>query len=386
VTAGVTELAIYIHWPFCLSKCPYCDFNSHVAETVDHSQWRRALLAELAHFAGQMPGRVVTSIFFGGGTPSLMEPATAAALIDAVTGHWSIDSDLEITLEANPTSVERAQFQALRTAGVNRVSIGVQALDNDALAFLGRGHDRLEAIDAIEAANSIFPRSSFDLIYARPGQTPESWSSELREALALAAEHVSLYQLTIERGTPFYAAHRSGEFKVPDEDLSVALYEITQEGCDAAGLPAYEISNHARPGAESRHNLTYWRGGDYVGVGPGAHGRLTNGFSVTATEQVPGPANWLEAVEKNGHATRRAELLDHRTRIEEVIMMGLRLHRGISRQEFHARHSLELEDVIEPRRLRRLLDADFLEIDEAGLRATRAGRLKLNAVLAEMLS
>ncbi|MBT5046976.1 MAG: coproporphyrinogen III oxidase [Rhodospirillaceae bacterium] len=379
------ELAIYIHWPFCLSKCPYCDFNSHVAESVDHDHWREALLTELAHYAAQTAGRPVTSIFFGGGTPSLMAPSTAAALIDSVAQHWPVAGDLEVTLEANPTSVEMGQFQDLRAAGINRVSIGVQALDNDALVFLGRGHDRREAMDAVGLANKIFPRTSFDLIYARPGQTLEGWRRELGEALAMAGEHLSLYQLTIERGTPFYSAHRNGDFDIPDDDLGVALYDLTQEMCEAGGLPAYEISNHARPGAECRHNLTYWTGGDYVGVGPGAHGRLTRNDITLATEQIPGPTNWLAAVNKDGHATRRADPLDHRARIEEVLMMGLRLPRGISRQAFLTRQSMELEDVVEPRRLRRLLDADYLEIDEDGLRATAAGRLRLNAVLAELL-
>ena len=386
VTDGKDHLAVYIHWPFCLSKCPYCDFNSHVAETVDHDRWRAALLAELAHYAVQTTGRTIGSIFFGGGTPSLMTPATAAALIDAIAKHWAVASDVEITLEANPTSVETARFRDLRSAGINRVSIGVQALDNDALAFLGRGHDRREAVEAVTLANNLFPRTSFDLIYARPGQTVAGWRGELAEALTMAGEHLSLYQLTIERGTPFFAAHRGGDFKIPDDEVGVALYELTQEMCDAAGLPAYEISNHARPGAECRHNLTYWTGGDYVGIGPGAHGRLTQPAGVMATEQIPAPANWLDAVEKDGHATRRADPLDHRTRIEEILMMGLRLHRGIARQDFFERQSLELEDVMEPRRLRRLLDADYLVIDEGGLRATAAGRLRLNAVLAELLA
>ena len=383
---GIDALAVYIHWPFCLSKCPYCDFNSHVTEAVDHDRWRAALLAELTHYAGQLPGKTVTSIFFGGGTPSLMAPATAAALIEAVAGHWSVASDLEITLEANPTSVEIARFKDLRSAGVNRVSIGVQALDNAALAFLGRGHDRSEALEAVTLAHGVFPRTSFDLIYARPGQTPPQWRDELTEALAMAGEHLSLYQLTIERGTPFFTAHRSGDFQTPDDDTGAALYELTQEMCDAAGLPAYEISNHARPGAACRHNLTYWTGGDYVGIGPGAHGRITGPAGVAATEQIPAPTNWLEAVEAEGHATRKSDPLDPRTRIEEILMMGLRLHSGISRQVFWAQQSLELEDVIEPRRLRRLLDADYVKIDEAGLRATAEGRLRLNAVLAELLA
>lgn len=379
-------IALYIHWPFCLSKCPYCDFNSHVAGSIDHDQWRNALLAELKYYAAQTPGRPITSIFFGGGTPSLMEPSTAAALIDAAAKHWPISRDLEITLEANPTSVEMSRFRDLRSAGINRVSVGVQALDNEALAFLGRGHDLAEAIDAVALANSIFPRTSFDLIYARPDQTTDGWARELRQALSLAGDHLSLYQLTIERGTPFFTAHRGGDFLIPDEELGAALYDVTQDICDAAGFPAYEISNHARRGSECRHNLTYWTGGEYVGVGPGAHGRVTNNGTLYATEQIPAPVNWLDAVERDGHATRRADPLDHRTRIEEVLMMGLRLQSGISRRDFLMRQSLEIEDALEPRRLRRLLDADYLIIDEEGLRATAAGRLRLNAVLAELLA
>jgi len=386
VTGDADALAVYVHWPFCLSKCPYCDFNSHVADAVDHARWRDALLAELAHYAAETAGRTVTSLFFGGGTPSLMEPATAAAVIEAVAGHWRAADDLEITLEANPTSVEAARFRDLGAAGVNRVSIGVQALDDAALRFLGRGHSVEEARRAVDLARTIFPRASFDLIYARPGQTVESWERELTEAISLAGEHLSLYQLSIERGTPFFAAHRGGAFALPDEDAGAALYDATQETCEAHGLPAYEISNHARPGAECRHNLVYWTGGDYVGVGPGAHGRLTLAGEPVATEQVPGPANWLDAVAAQGHATRRREPLGWPARIEEMLMTGLRLRAGIARDTFLARTGIELEDAMEPRRLRRLLDGGFLVLDARGLRATGEGRVRLNAVLAALLA
>ena len=379
-------LAVYVHWPFCLSKCPYCDFNSHVGESVDHVRWRAALLAELAHYAAEMPDRTVVSLFFGGGTPSLMAPATAAAVIDAVARHWRVADDIEITLEANPTSVEAARFRDLRRAGVNRLSIGVQALDNAALAFLGRGHDRAEALAAVTLAQRDFPRTSFDLIYARPGQTVAAWEAELTEALRLAGGHLSLYQLTIERGTPFYAAHRSGAFAVPDDEAGAALYEATQALCAAAGQPAYEISNHARPGEECRHNLVYWTGGDYVGIGPGAHGRLTLARGTEATEQIPSPAGWLAAVEARGHATRRRDALDARTRIEEIVMTGLRLTNGLAGDRFAARTGQSLEDALDPARLDRLVAAGYLEIDARGLRATAEGRLRLNAVLRELLA
>ena len=386
MTGASRDLGVYIHWPFCLSKCPYCDFNSHVADAVDHDRWRGALLAELSHYAAKVPGRNVVSIFFGGGTPSLMAPATCAALIDAVAGHWSVSDDLEITLEANPTSVEAGRFRDFQAAGVNRLSIGVQALDNDALRFLGRGHDRTQAVEAVSLAASLFPRTSFDLIYARPDQTIEDWETELSEALAMAPSHLSIYQLTIERGTPFYAAHRRGEFHIPTEELGSALYEATQELCDAHGLPAYEISNHAQPGSECRHNLVYWTGGDYVGVGPGAHGRLTLEETVFATEQIPGPANWLDSVAKDGHGTRRSDRIGAGARLEEVLMMGLRLRDGLTRDAFQAATGLEVEDALEPRRLRRLIDADYLTLDSRGLRATPEGLIRLNAVLASLLA
>ncbi|HLO76499.1 MAG TPA: radical SAM family heme chaperone HemW, partial [Magnetospirillum sp.] len=291
---------IYIHWPFCLSKCPYCDFNSHVAASIDQPRWRAALLAELEHFAQAKPGATVTSIFFGGGTPSLMEPATAGALIERVAALWPTAPGLEITMEANPSTVEAGRFRDFRAAGVGRLSLGVQALDDQSLKFLGRRHDAGEALAALGVAGRLFPRFSFDLIYARPGQSPAAWRAELARALSLAGDHLSMYQLTIEDGTAFAPAHARGDFELPSEDDQAAMFEITQELTAAAGLPAYEVSNHARPGGECRHNLTYWLGGDYVGVGPGAHGRL-NG---QALRQHRAPDIWLERVESHGHATQ----------------------------------------------------------------------------------
>ncbi|MFP6757984.1 MAG: radical SAM family heme chaperone HemW, partial [Alphaproteobacteria bacterium] len=261
-------LAVYVHWPFCLSKCPYCDFNSHVADAIDQTRWRDALCGEIDHWADRLGARRVTSIFFGGGTPSLMPPETVAAVLRRIAARWALDSNVEISLEANPTSAESGAFAAIADAGVNRISLGVQALDPESLHFLGRGHGVDEAIAAVRLAQQAVPRVSFDLIYGRPGQTVAAWREELSRALDFAGDHLSVYQLTIEKGTPFYAAHRAGAFILPDSDTGAALYEVTNEVLEAAGLPAYEISNHARPGAECRHNLTYWRYQDYVGVGP----------------------------------------------------------------------------------------------------------------------
>jgi oxygen-independent coproporphyrinogen-3 oxidase len=385
VSAAAPSFGLYVHWPFCLSKCPYCDFNSHVGQIVDQTRWRDALLAELAHYAAAVPDRTVVSLFFGGGTPSLMAPATAAAVIDAVAGRWHVAEDIEITLEANPTSVEAARFRDLRSAGVNRLSVGVQALDNAALAFLGRGHDRAEAIAAVDIAARAFPRTSFDLIYGRPGQTVAAWESELAEALTLAGGHLSLYQLTIERGTPFFAAHRDGGFAVPDDDLAATLFEQTQAAMEAAGMPAYEISNHAAPGEESRHNLTYWRGGDYVGIGPGAHGRLTVDGAPVATEQAPAPETWLAAVEAKGHGTRRREALAPDQRARERVLTALRLSAGLDRSEFETLSGLPLDAVIDAAALARLVEAGYVESDSRVLRATAEGRLRLNAVIAALL-
>jgi len=304
----MTPLGVYLHWPFCKSKCPYCDFNSHVREGVEQGRWRRALLTELEYAAREAPGRQVETMFFGGGTPSLMEPETVGALIKRTRELWDTAADVEITLEANPTSVEAGRFAALAEAGVNRVSLGLQALDPAALKFLGREHSVDEALDALAIARKNFARHSFDLIYARPGQTPETWAEELERALALAGEHLSLYQLTIERGTKFFSEHARGAIALPVEEAAAEMFEQTQTRLAQAGLPAYEISNHARPGAACRHNLIYWRYQDYVGVGPGAHGRFTTGDAKRATRRTSGPEGWLLAIERDGHGT--AEVTD----------------------------------------------------------------------------
>ena len=378
-------LAVYVHWPFCLSKCPYCDFNSHVRDSVDHERWRRTLLAELDHYAGRTEGRTVTSIFFGGGTPSLMEPSTAAAVIDRVGMRWRVAPDLEITLEANPSSVEATRFADLRQAGVNRVSLGIQALDDSSLAFLGRRHNAAEALAALAVAQNRFDRVSFDLIYARPGQSIASWSSELQRAVGFGTEHLSVYQLTIEEGTRFATLAARGELDLPDEDTQAALYEMTQEILTATGLPAYEISNHALPGAECRHNLTYWRYGDYVGIGPGAHGRLAIDGRKLATRAHRAPEIWLERVEAHGHGAHEDVVISAGEQRDELLMMGLRLTEGVSRARLRAQLGGDFGTLFEPRRLEQLVEGGFLRLDADGLRATPAGLQRLNAVLSRLL-
>jgi len=371
-------LAVYIHWPFCRSKCPYCDFNSHVRERVDRNRWTQALLADLDRQAELVPQHEVVSIFFGGGTPSLMPPETAAALIERVSRHWKTARNLEITLEANPNSAEAETFAGFAEAGVNRLSLGVQSLDPDALKFLGRGHDRAEAIAAIELSQKLFQRTSFDLIYARPGQSLAAWRAELDEALSLAGEHLSLYQLTIEPGTAFHTRERLGELVVPDEEDAAALYEMTQDRLAAHGMPAYEISNHARPAAESRHNLAYWRYEDYLGIGPGAHGRITRGGGKFATRQRRLPETWL-----NDTNFEEMSAVPRESAVEEMAMMGLRLAEGIprARLETFAECSIEALFGIS---LTRLIEGGFVTLDSERLKATAAGRQRLNSVLAAL--
>jgi len=377
-------LAVYVHWPFCRSKCPYCDFNSHVRDDVDSARWTRALLADLDHMAGLAPDHTVATVFFGGGTPSLMPPDTVAAVLERVRSRWRIAEDVEITLEANPNSAEAVCFHGFAAAGVNRLSLGVQALDPAALRFLGRAHDRREAIAAIKLARTSFARFSFDLIYARPGQTLAGWQSELDEALALAGDHLSLYQLTIEPGTAFATRARRGDLAPLDEDTAAVLYEATQERLAAAGLPAYEISNHARPGGECRHNLAYWRYQDYIGVGPGAHGRLTRGGIKRATRQRRAPESWLAAVEANGTGLEDTTPIARAVAVEEMLMMGLRLTRGVGRVRFEQVAGEAIETRF-ARQLPRLIEGGFLTMEGGGLAATPAGRQRLNAVLAALL-
>jgi oxygen-independent coproporphyrinogen-3 oxidase len=384
--ADARGFGLYVHWPFCLSKCPYCDFNSHVRERIDQRRWRDALLRELAHYAEATSGQTLTSLFFGGGTPSLMEPETVGAVIAAAGKHWRTAPDLEVTLEANPTSIEAGKFRAFRQAGVNRISIGVQALDDRALAFLGRQHSATQAIHALEIGRDTFERTSFDLIYARPEQTLAEWQRELEAALDLAGGHISLYQLTIETGTAFEQRFARGDFVLPDDEAQAALFDWTVARLGEAGLPAYEISNHARPGEESRHNLTYWRYGDYVGVGPGAHGRITIDGRKFATRQHRAPEAWLDAVEHDGHATRQRDEVAAGARLSEMTMMGLRLADGIPLARFTAESGLPFDRALDPAKLARLVEGGFLSLEDGRLRATTEGRARLNAVLGALLT
>ncbi len=373
---------IYLHWPFCAAKCPYCDFNSHVRHGgVDEPRFLDAFRAEIAHMAGRTPGRTVTSIFLGGGTPSLMQPATVAGLLDAVAARWPVAADAEVTLEANPSSVEAARFHGYRAAGVNRVSLGVQALDDASLRTLGRLHDVAQALDAIRIAQAVFARTSFDLIYARPGQTPALWRDELGQALALAGEHLSLYQLTIEPGTPFHGLAAAGKLVVPDDEIGRALYDVTQELCSRTGLSAYEISNHARPGAESRHNLLYWRYGEYAGIGPGAHGRLVTEAGRIGTVTERAPEAWLARVERDGHAIAETETLSAADQADEFLVMGLRLREGIDPDRYAALKGRPLNG----NRIGMLVGDGVLERRAGGrIAATARGAPVLNAIVAEL--
>lgn len=383
--SGLEPLALYIHWPFCLAKCPYCDFNSHVREVLPQARFRAALLRELEWEAARLGPRPLRSIFFGGGTPSLMEPETIGALIERARALFMPSDDLEITLEANPTSIEAGRFAGYRDAGVNRVSIGVQSLDEEALRLLGRQHSASQAVAALEIGRRLFPRLSFDLIYARPGQTEDAWRAELARALDLAADHLSLYQLTIEPGTAFEAPHRRGEIVLPDEELAAALYEATAVEAERFGLLPYEISNYANPGSESRHNLAYWRYGDYAGIGPGAHGRLSLDGGLIATRRHRAPEIWAERVEASGHGSGEDLAVTLQERAREMLLMGLRLSEGISVARFKARAGIALADATDPEILTAAMEAGYVILDADRLRATRVGRLRLDALLGALL-
>ena len=375
------QLALYIHWPFCLEKCPYCDFNSHVRPVLPQAEMLAALKAELAWEAARLGRREVGSIFFGGGTPSLMAPESVAALIEQAGQLFDLAPEIEITLEANPTSIEAGRFAAYRAAGVNRVSIGVQSFEPEALRFLGRQHNAEQAIAAIELGARIFPRISFDLIYARPGQTRTAWRAELRQALDLAADHLSLYQLTIEDGTKFANLYMRGDFTLPDEDEAEALYDITAEESARYGLQRYEVSNYAKIGGESRHNLTYWRYGDYAGIGPGAHGRLLMGADMLATTRHRSPERWLDVVAQHGHGTTLEELVPSPDRAREALIMGLRLRDGIQASVFAARTGVALIDALEPDILADCVSEGYLTYTDHHLAATAQGLKKLDALL-----
>jgi len=372
---------VYVHWPFCKAKCPYCDFNSHVRHSgIDEARFLAAYLTELNYFADRAPGRTVSSIFFGGGTPSLMQPRTVAAILDGIARHWAVADDTELTLEANPTSVEAENFAGYAAAGVNRLSLGVQALDDSSLKALGRRHTVDEALAALDLAKQNFGRVSFDLIYAREGQTLLDWQDELTRALTYAVDHLSLYQLTIEDGTPFAARHEAGTLRVPDSDKASAMYRLTQELCEKAGLPAYEISNHARPGSESRHNLIYWRGHDYAGIGAGAHARITENGIKSALWTIRSPEAWLAQVEAEGHGLASDESLSAQEAAEEYLLMALRLAEGMDLARFAALSGQAIDET-----QLHGLEGDGLVARSGGrLVATSSGRLVLERLILEL--
>ncbi len=382
VPESATAFGIYVHWPFCAAKCPYCDFNSHVRhQPPDEERFAAALSRELTHFAQLTPGRAVTSIFLGGGTPSLMKPKTVATVLDAIAGLWSVVPDAEITLEANPGSVEAERFRGYRAAGVNRLSLGVQSLDDSALKALGRIHDVAEARRALELARATFPRLSFDLIYARPGQTLRAWRAELEAGIAMAADHLSLYQLTIEPETPFFRLQEAGKLAVPEPEQAAQFYALTQGVTEAHGLPAYEISNHAASGAESRHNLTYWRYQDYVGAGPGAHGRLTIDGVKRATMSEKHPERWLARVAESGHGLVTDEALTLEEAADEMLLMGLRLREGVPSDRYREMSGRGFS----PARLEFLREHGLIEAAGDGrLRTTLDGWLVLDSVVADL--
>ncbi|CAN5553585.1 radical SAM family heme chaperone HemW [soil metagenome] len=381
-SAKQDAFGVYVHWPFCLSKCPYCDFNSHVRhQPIDEERFARAFEREIETTAARTPGRTVSSIFFGGGTPSLMKPQTISAILDSIGKHWSVAPDAEVSLEANPTSVDATRFHGYRSAGVNRVSLGVQALNDASLKSLGRLHTAREALDAVAIARKAFDRYSFDLIYARPDQTPAMWTDELELAISEAAEHLSLYQLTIEEGTPFFGLHAAGKLKTPNEDMARILYDVTQEVCAQHGLPSYEISNHARPGAECKHNLVYWRGQEYAGVGPGAHGRIDIDGHRHAIATEKRPEAWLMRVEASGHGVITDDLLNSEERADEFLLMGLRLNEGIDPARYQALSGRALD----PDRIRILREEGAIVVEDNGrLRVTQEGFPVLDAVVADL--
>ncbi len=374
-------VAIYFHWPFCLAKCPYCDFNVHVRESIDHAAMEKSYLKAIECYAGLTQGREVISVFFGGGTPSLMQPGTIKNILSAIRNHWDVSPDVEITLEANPTSVETAKFTAFREVGVNRVSLGVQSLDDEQLKFLGRKHDAAQALAAIRTARDIFGRFSFDLIYARPNQTLDQWKSELHSALEHAGGHLSLYQLTIERSTPFFLDRAQGKFDMPDDGLAADFYNLTQEVMETADLPAYEVSNHAAAGQQSRHNLVYWRYGDYIGIGPGAHGRLTIEGVKNATREHSAPDIWQQKISEDGFAHHPFQVVTPRERFIEALMMGLRLKEGLSVARLESEGQCGFDEMIDLTKLEKMIDEGWVSFDQKSLLLSREGMLRLNAIV-----
>ncbi|MBK9586950.1 MAG: coproporphyrinogen III oxidase [Alphaproteobacteria bacterium] len=380
------SLGVYIHWPFCASKCPYCDFNSHVREGIDDEDWASAYERAISYYSRLVPGREVVSIFFGGGTPSLMKPKTVERIVSGIKKSWRCADDLEVTLEANPTSVEIGKFKDFRSAGVSRVSLGIQALDDESLKFLGREHNAAEALQAIEIAQSCFERMSFDLIYARPGQTPETWARELERGLSLARGHLSLYQLTIERNTPFFMRHRRGEFSVPDEVEGAELYLLTQEMTRRAGVPAYEVSNHAAPGQECRHNMVYWNYQDYIGIGPGAHGRFVLNGQKVASRDHAAPEVWLQRVGEAGYGSHPFEDISSEAQREEALMVGFRLNQGIGFQDFRSRFLVHPLELIHPGNLALSVGEGWVRLSDERIVLTVEGMLRLNSLIGFLLS
>ncbi len=375
------QMGVYIHWPFCKSRCPYCDFNAHIRGNIDQEQWLEAYIRSIEFYAEKLPDKQVVSIFFGGGTPSLMKPQIVAFIIDKVQSLWEIANDVEITLEANPTSVENDKLKAFKEAGINRLSLGVQALNNNDLEFLGREHDVGEALLAIKLAQKYFDKSSFDLIYARPSQTLSSWEDELKQAVELSNGHISLYQLTIERNTPFYMRHSRGEFSIPDDIKGAEFYHLTQDIMEAAGFPAYEVSNHASAGNECRHNLIYWHMADYIGIGAGAHGRFIVDGHKYATRDHSAPEIWLERVMKNGNGSHEWELLAAEDRFYEALMMGLRLRGGISVEILEQLSGKLFSSMIDQEKLKTVLKQNWAVKHNGNLSLTREGMLRLNAII-----
>ena len=379
------QMGVYIHWPFCKSRCPYCDFNAHVRNNIDQEQWVCAYLRSLEFYAKKMPDKHVISIFFGGGTPSLMEAVTVAAIIDKVQSLWSVANDIEITLEANPTSVENDKLKAFKDAGINRLSLGVQALNNNDLKFLGREHDAGEALRAIDLAQKYFDKSSFDLIYARPNQRLSDWEAELRRAIELSSGHLSLYQLTIERNTPFYMRHSRGEFSIPDDVKGAEFYHLTQDVMEEAGLPAYEVSNHANAGDECRHNLIYWLMAYYIGIGAGAHGRFATAGNKYSTRDHSAPEIWLERVHEKGHGSHDWEVISQKDRFYEALMMGLRLSAGLSIKRIEELSKKRFDDMIDQEKLQTVISQKWAVKDGDNFRLTREGLLRLNAIIPYIL-
>ncbi|MDY0028694.1 MAG: radical SAM family heme chaperone HemW [Pseudobdellovibrionaceae bacterium] len=384
------SFAIYIHWPFCKSKCPYCDFNSHVSEIIDYKRWRDSYLISIENWAKQTNGRIVDTVFFGGGTPSLMPADLVGDILSSIQNHWRVSNDWEVTLEANPTSFEIEKFEAFHAAGVNRVSLGVQSLYEEDLKFLGRGHSPDQARFALSEAQKIFDRTSFDLIYARPKQTVEMWTRELEEALSLSRGHLSLYQLTIEKGTPFFTRHARKEFVIPEQDLAADLYDVTQDILEKAGMPAYEVSNHAVAGQESCHNLIYWRYGEYLGIGPGAHGRVILNGQRFSTRDHRAPEIWLDRVEQTGNGLQAQELLALDAQFQECLMMGMRLKEGVPFSRLEPFCNEGVFSMLDSKAFDHLVSGGIMEdvssMQEKTLRTTPQGFKCLNAVLGYLLA